>query len=94
MYWLFNCLFAENGTYIGLDLGGTNFRIVLVILTDGVAETSTKYFNIHRELLDGPCERVTYSYNKHYLFKLHELYTFYLLRKICRFHISNHMPLI
>lgn len=48
----------ENGTYIGLDLGGTNFRIVLVILTDGVAETSTKYFNIHRELLVGPCEGV------------------------------------
>lgn len=48
----------ENGKYLGLDLGGTNFRIVLVEFVTGIAETTTKYFNIHSQLLTGPCEKV------------------------------------
>ncbi|CAG2223668.1 HK [Mytilus edulis] len=48
----------ENGKYIGLDLGGTHFRIILVEFVNGIAETTTKYFNIHRQLLTGPCEKV------------------------------------
>ncbi|KAL3882227.1 hypothetical protein ACJMK2_028591 [Sinanodonta woodiana] len=44
----------ENGVFLGMDLGGTNFRIVLVRFKDGCAETTTKYYNLDKELLSGP----------------------------------------
>lgn len=50
---------AENGEYLGLDLGGTNFRVVRARFTDGTAETTTKYYNLSKELLTGPVEGVS-----------------------------------
>ena len=51
-------MFSENGRYLGLDLGSTNFRVVLVDLKDGVAETTTKYYNLTDDQLSGPAELV------------------------------------
>lgn len=48
----------ENGEYLGLDLGGTNFRVVRATFTNGTAQTTTKYYNLSKELLTGPVEGV------------------------------------
>ncbi|KAK6169749.1 hypothetical protein SNE40_020738 [Patella caerulea] len=48
----------ENGDFLGLDLGGTNFRVVHVNLKDGVATTNTKYYSLTEEVLCGPCAGV------------------------------------
>lgn len=48
----------ENGRFLGLDLGSTNFRVVLVDLKNGVAETTTKYYNLTDDQLCGPAELV------------------------------------
>jgi len=48
----------ENGDFLGLDLGSTNFRVVLVKFTNGVADTKTKYYNLPSELLTGPADGV------------------------------------
>lgn len=53
--------FTENGTYLGMDLGGTNFRIVRVDMKDGVATTDTKYYDLSKELLSGPSDGVIYK---------------------------------
>ncbi|XP_045195352.2 hexokinase type 2-like [Mercenaria mercenaria] len=45
---------TENGTYLGLDLGGTNFRVVRVDMNNGKATTQTKYYNLEKRLLTGP----------------------------------------
>ena len=49
---------SENGTYLGMDLGGTNFRIVRVDMKDGEATTNTTYYNLDKQLLSGPCDEV------------------------------------
>lgn len=46
----------EEGDYLGLDLGSTNFRVVKVTFTKGVAKTTTKYYNLPQELLSGPAD--------------------------------------
>lgn len=48
----------ENGTYLGMDLGGTNFRIVRVNMKGGVATTDTNYYNLSKQLLSGPSDGV------------------------------------
>lgn len=45
---------TENGTYLGMDLGGTNFRIVRVDMKNGKDTTTTKYYNLEKHLLTGP----------------------------------------
>ncbi|KAH3726175.1 hexokinase type 2-like [Dreissena polymorpha] len=45
---------TENGTYLGMDLGGTNFRLVRVDLRDGEATTATRYYSLGKGLLVGP----------------------------------------
>ncbi|XP_059162251.1 hexokinase-1-like [Physella acuta] len=45
---------TEQGDYLGLDLGGTNFRVVLVRFKDGVADTTTQYYELTDETLSGP----------------------------------------
>ncbi|ESO92176.1 hypothetical protein LOTGIDRAFT_233221 [Lottia gigantea] len=49
---------GENGDYLGLDLGGTNFRVVRVQLKDGMASTTTKYYTLTEQVLSGPCAGV------------------------------------
>ncbi|KAL4232598.1 hypothetical protein ACF0H5_007288 [Mactra antiquata] len=45
---------SENGTYLGMDLGGTNFRVVRVDMINGKDTTKTKYYNLEKSLLTGP----------------------------------------
>ncbi|XP_052242802.1 hexokinase type 2-like isoform X3 [Dreissena polymorpha] len=49
---------TENGTYLGMDLGGTNFRLVRVDLRDGEATTATRYYSLGKGLLVGPSSEV------------------------------------
>ena len=54
----------EQGEYLGLDLGGTNFRVVLVKFKDGVADTTTKYYHLSDKVLSGPSAGVSvYTFN-------------------------------
>ncbi|XP_060079670.1 hexokinase-1-like [Ylistrum balloti] len=46
----------EEGEYLGLDLGSTNFRVVRVTFEKGEAKTTTKYYNLPKELLVGPAD--------------------------------------
>ncbi|XP_021370871.1 hexokinase-2-like [Mizuhopecten yessoensis] len=46
----------EEGDYLGLDLGSTNFRVVRVTFKMGEAKTTTKYYNLPQELLSGPAD--------------------------------------
>ena len=58
-YQVISFLYAsENGTYLGMDIGGTNFRIVRVVMKDGQATTDTTYFELNKQLLCGPCDEV------------------------------------
>ncbi|KAK7494495.1 hypothetical protein BaRGS_00014148 [Batillaria attramentaria] len=49
---------TENGEYLGLDLGGTNFRVILIKLTNGVAETTMDNYTIPADVLCGPVKGV------------------------------------
>lgn len=42
-----------------MDLGGTNFRIVRVDMTNGEATTETKYYSLAKNLLTGPSSVVS-----------------------------------
>lgn len=50
---------AENGEYLGLDLGGTNFRVVLVRFKDGVANNTTLNYTIPNDVLKAPSSCVS-----------------------------------
>lgn len=45
---------SEQGDFLGLDLGGTNFRVVSVSFKDGKAETTTQYYTLLESVLCGP----------------------------------------
>ena len=62
-------IIAENGEYIGLDLGGTNFRVVRVIMKNGEATTTTKYYNLAEDLLSGPCQNVSPQHKHSFQYK-------------------------
>lgn len=54
---LFNCL--EQGQFLALDLGGTNFRIILLVLKNGkVVNEKVKHYHIVEELRLGCGERL------------------------------------
>ncbi|XP_076444897.1 hexokinase-4-like [Babylonia areolata] len=44
---------TENGDYLGLDLGGTNFRVVMIHMKNGVAETTMDNYTIPVDVLHG-----------------------------------------
>ncbi|GFN85707.1 phosphotransferase [Plakobranchus ocellatus] len=45
---------TEQGEFLGLDLGGTNFRVVRVSFKDGEADTTTQYYTLLESVLCGP----------------------------------------
>ncbi|CAH1787487.1 unnamed protein product [Owenia fusiformis] len=49
---------TEEGDYLALDLGGTNFRVLLVKFRQGKAESISRNYNLTKEQLHGPCEGV------------------------------------
>jgi hexokinase len=51
-------LFSESGTFLGLDLGGTNFRVIMIKMTNGEAETTMDNYVIPSDVLCGPVKGV------------------------------------
>jgi len=43
----------EHGQFLALDLGGTNFRVLLISLENGNSEMSSKIFRIPHEIMVG-----------------------------------------
>ena len=61
--YLFFCLFLspENGDFLALDLGGTNFRVLLVKIRSGkrrTVEMHNKIYAIPLEVMQGTGEEV------------------------------------
>ena len=53
--------FAENGDFLALDLGGTNFRVLLVKIRSGkrrTVEMHNKIYAIPQEIMQGTGEEV------------------------------------
>jgi len=66
---LFNAILmyvSENGDFLALDLGGTNFRVLLCRMRDGHCESISRNYNVPNYKLYGPAAEV-------FLFKLHVL---------------------
>lgn len=49
---------TEQGDYLALDLGGTNFRVILVRLIGKESEMTSKIFRIPEQLMRGTGEVV------------------------------------
>lgn len=53
---------AECGDYLALDLGGTNFRVLLISLKGASVEMKNKIYSVSDELMVGPgykvCHRI------------------------------------
>lgn len=55
------CCFTENGDFLALDLGGTNFRVLLVKIRSGkrrTVEMHNKIYAIPIEVMQGTGEEV------------------------------------
>ena len=53
--------FSEQGDYLALDLGGTNFRVLLVRLANGKSESVSKNYNVPTSKLHGPASEVSFN---------------------------------
>jgi len=52
-------LSAERGSFLALDLGGTNFRVLLITVGDNEeAEMQSTIYVISQELMTGPGDQV------------------------------------
>ncbi|ELU09300.1 hypothetical protein CAPTEDRAFT_151872 [Capitella teleta] len=45
---------SENGDFLALDLGGTNFRVLLCTMKDGRCTSTTNFYKLPNETLSGP----------------------------------------
>jgi len=51
--------FEETGDYLALDLGGTNFRVLLITLKGSTVEMKNKIYPIAEEIMLGTGTQVT-----------------------------------
>ena len=50
---------TENGEYLALDLGGTNFRVIKLVLQNGkIIEEIIEYYSVEERLRLGPGENL------------------------------------
>jgi len=49
---------SENGDFLALDLGGTNFRVLLCRMRDGHCESTSRNYNVPNHKLHGPAAAV------------------------------------
>ena len=49
----------ENGDFLALDLGGTNFRVLLCQMRNGQCESISKNYNVPKAKLYGPAVGVS-----------------------------------
>lgn len=50
---VFSIFIAEEGDYLALDLGGTNFRVLLVKINNGDVQMFSQVYAISKELMVG-----------------------------------------
>jgi hexokinase len=67
---------AERGNFLALDLGGTNFRVLLIRLEGGKAKITSKIYSVSEDLMTGLGSEARYS--RHYSLKT--VYMYYLSR--------------
>jgi len=53
------CAVKESGDYLALDLGGTNFRVLLISLKGSTVDMKNKIYPISEELMLGSGTQVT-----------------------------------
>jgi len=53
------CFVLEEGEYLALDLGGTNFRVLLIRMKNGKCESISKNYNVPMPKLHGPASEVS-----------------------------------
>ena len=66
LYRTFRCIvvfvsFPENGNFLALDLGGTNFRVLLINLNGQEVTMESKIYLIPQHIMTGTGEHVSYS---------------------------------
>ena len=49
---------TEEGDFLALDLGGTNFRVLLCRMRGGKCKSVSRNYNVPKEKLYGPCKGV------------------------------------
>ena len=54
-------LVAENGDFLALDLGGSNFRVMWVKIKDGKSKACMDVYTIPGEVMRGPGDQVIYD---------------------------------
>lgn len=68
----FECFFPEHGKYLALDLGGTNFRAMMVNFKRQNARLYHKIYTIPLEIMQGTGEEVGHFVGKFVLSDTHE----------------------
>lgn len=61
-YAFFLLSFAERGKFLALDLGGTNFRVLLITLTEKSYDMKSKIYAIPQEIMIGSGEQVRFRF--------------------------------
>lgn len=56
--WLITLCFVENGNFLALDLGGTNFRVLLINLNGQEVTMESKIYLIPQHIMTGTGEQV------------------------------------
>lgn len=54
---------SEEGDYLALDLGGTNFRVLLCRMKNGKCESLSRNYNVPTNKLHGPAQGVCMNYS-------------------------------
>ena len=67
-------LFAEQGYFLALDLGGTNFRVLLVRLKGQEAIMQNKIFAISEKLMKGSGTDVRVEYKSQTIRNIFKMY--------------------
>lgn len=57
--WVITLCFAENGNFLALDLGGTNFRVLLINLNGQEVTMESKIYLIPQHIMTGTGEQVS-----------------------------------
>lgn len=55
---MYGDLLISDGDYLALDLGGTNFRVLLCEMRNGQCQSKSRNYNIPKEKLTGTAEGV------------------------------------
>ena len=56
-------MFTEEGRFLALDLGGTNFRVLLITLGENEFHMESKIYAVSQEIMQGPGTGVSNFYN-------------------------------